>query len=546
MALCKHPLGEIPIDTSALAKAAFRKKPHLYMAIADEFEDVFVSEDFEKLYPKAGQWGIHPARMACMLIVQALEGLSDRQLADKVRGDLPLKYLLRLPADHEGWDESVFCEARDRFVETQSSNLLLDLLLKKMRERNLLDARKQRTDSTHIIAASRSMNRFELAFEAVRNCIEDMMLVQPDWVMSIAKPVWLQRYYLERPFNYKLPKGEKERIERAEEVGHDGLYLLEQIDTHELKDSLNQLEPVVILRRVLDENFSNKGGKLRFRLNKDLKPSAERLASPHDTEARKGTKGSQSWLGFKAHFTETCVKGFPNLITNVETTAATVNDSEVLPRIHEKLISRELAPKQHLVDCGYVNVQTLAESKTKLGIDVVARLANGHTWQSKADKGFDNSRFAIDWERRTVVCPMGVSSETWKQREKGDASIINVSFPAEACGRCPVKEDCTKSDARKLQLKPRSIWEFMQFMRERQQTDQFWTEYACRAGVEGTQAQLVRSGIRRSRYRGLDKTHLANVLAATAVNLVRAVKFISGIPKATTRSGRYQSAAAAA
>ena len=65
--------------------------------------------------------------------------------------------------------------------------------------------------------------------------------------------------------------------------------------------------------------------------------------------------------------------------------------------------------------------------------------------------------------------------------------------------------------------------------------------YKRRAGIEGTLSQGVRGfGMRRSRYRGLAKTHLQNVLIGTAINIDRLVNWLDGIPTAKTRTSRFK------
>ncbi len=77
------------------------------------------------------------------------------------------------------------------------------------------------------------------------------------------------------------------------------------------------------------------------------------------------------------------------------------------------------------------------------------------------------------------------------------------------------------------------------------QTQDFRDLYRQRAGVEGTISQAAWVlGMRRSRYRGLEKTHLQNVFIAAAINLTRAVNWLADIPLAETRISRFATLAA--
>jgi hypothetical protein len=80
----------------------------------------------------------------------------------------------------------------------------------------------------------------------------------------------------------------------------------------------------------------------------------ERIVSPYDPEARSSRKRDSVWLGYKVHLTETGDQdpNLPHLIVHVETTPATLQDSEMLTPILQRLRSRDLAPSQELVDQG--------------------------------------------------------------------------------------------------------------------------------------------------------------------------------------------------
>ena len=89
-----------------------------------------------------------------------MENLTDRQAADAVRDRLAWKYALSLELADAGFDHTVLSEFRSRLAEGSAEQRLLDLLLQRCREGGWLKARgRQRTDSTHILAKIRSLNR---------------------------------------------------------------------------------------------------------------------------------------------------------------------------------------------------------------------------------------------------------------------------------------------------------------------------------------------------------------------------------------------------
>jgi len=76
--------------------------------------------------------------------------------------------------------------------------------------------------------------------------------------------------------------------------------------------------------------------------------------------------------------------------------------------------------------------------------------------------------------------------------------------------------------------------------RERQTTESFKEGYAARSGVEGTVSQAVFSmRMRRTRYRGLVKTHFQHIATSAAINLQRVVDWLLETPRSETRKSHF-------
>jgi Transposase DDE domain len=280
-----------------------------------------------------------------------------------------------------------------------------------------------------------------------------------------------------------------------------------------------------------------------WREEKDLPPSRQRICSPYDTDARYATKRGSGWEGYKVHLTETCDEvsetGVPHLVTNVVTTDATVTDVERLEQIHTDLDRKGLCPDEHIVDAGYTSAELMVSSRRDFGITLVGPLRVDNSPQARTGGGFDRTAFAIDWDNQRVTCPQGVTNTIWSScAERGRESIV-VRFPVTACQACPVRPQCTRStrSGRQLMLRPRDIHEAVERARTEHTTDEWKQRYAVRAGVEGTIHQAVATtGIRRSRYLGLSKTHLAHVFTAAAINVIRLDAWWTGSAPGRTRT----------
>lgn len=114
-----------------------------------------------------------------------------------------------------------------------------------------------------------------------------------------------------------------------------------------------------------------------------------------------------------------------------------------------------------------------------------------------------------------------------------------VTFAALDCIPCPYRQQCTsaKSNRRQLSLYPRQMIEALRIARAQRQTKDWNTDYALRAGIEGTIRQaLAVTGLRQARYHGLAKTHLEHIYSAVALNLIRLDAWCNGHPLDHTRT----------
>jgi transposase len=129
----------VPEETCHVARAAFPKGT-LCLRIADELGAIYNDSQFAPLFPRRGKPAEAPGRLALATVLQFVEGLSDRQTADAVRGRIDWKYALGLSLIDPGFDRSVLSEFRSRLIEGGAERLLLDTLLQRLRDQGLVKA----------------------------------------------------------------------------------------------------------------------------------------------------------------------------------------------------------------------------------------------------------------------------------------------------------------------------------------------------------------------------------------------------------------------
>lgn len=532
----------IPAETVRVARAAF-PKGNVYMTMRDELDMWYKDSDFAYLFISTqGRPAESPGRLVLITVMQYAEGLTDRQAADAVRARIDWKYALGLELEDTGFDFSVLSEFRARIIAGGAEQQLLDDMLKRFKELGLLKARgRQRTDSTHVLAAVRQMNRLERVGETLRAALNALAAAAPDWLREHVSPDWFDRYG-PRFEQYRFPKEQAERERLAETIGADGYQLLAAIDDDQALPWFREIPLVGILRQVWSQHYLVQDGQVKWRKKEDLPPNQEMIQSPYDPEARNRTKRSLNWTGYVAHVTETCDPDTPNLITHVETTPATDGDAKMTGKIHCALEEKDLLPREHLVDTAYVTAEHLVTSRTDHKLDLCGPAPPDTSWQARSPSGFDISCFAIDWEAQVVTCPQGKVSKSWRTKTDKGHPIIRARFDLQDCAACPSRGRCTRAreEPRVLNFRPQAQHEALQSRRQHQNTDEFKERYKARAGVEGTISQGTRSfDLRRSRYIGLAKTHLQHVITAAAMNLTRAVFWKTGTPRAKTRISHF-------
>jgi transposase len=439
MSVQPRPWPQPAAEIVAAVRAMYcgRREAALPVAVRDQLGELFADELFASGFGVRGRPGWSPGRLALVTVFQMAENLADRQAADAVRDKISWKYALGLSLDDPGFDAAVLCEFRARVVEHGLEEVVLDRLLAALADKGLVKAGgKQRTDSTHVVAAVRDLNRLELAGESVRACVEALAAAAPGWLAEAVDVAgWNDRYGV-RVDSWRLPASQAKRAELALAYGRDGFALLEAVYACGAPAWLAEVPAVDVLRQVLLQNYTrtvNEDGqevvKRREAEVDGLPPGRGRLSSPYDTDARWGVKRDTFWNGYKVHASETCDTPEagtgrprapaaqdsqpPNLVTNVATTDATVPDSAMTTPVHRSLQARGLLPAEHYLDSGYPSAELVTSAWKTFGISLVTPVLADVSPQARAGAGFDRSAFTIDFDRRQATCPQGQTSASW-------------------------------------------------------------------------------------------------------------------------------------
>jgi transposase len=177
--------------TAAAVRAAL-PKGNLYVDLRTEFGTLYEDQLFADLSPPDGRpVEVSPWRLALVMVMQYSEGLTDRQAAAAVRRCMDWQYALSLDLHEPGFACTLLHDFRQRLLAHEAGPRFLDTFLATCKARGWIKARgTQRTDSTHVLAAIRTLHRVECVLEALPYALNQLSAADPAWVQQPVPPEW--------------------------------------------------------------------------------------------------------------------------------------------------------------------------------------------------------------------------------------------------------------------------------------------------------------------------------------------------------------------
>jgi IS5 family transposase len=478
----------------------------LHRSLAEIGDRLFSDADFADMYdPSRGRHSVPPSLLAKVVLLQSLEGISDRETLGRVRRDLGWKVALRLPLQYEGFDPTVLVYFRMRLRRSERPRRIFERFKEIAGEAGLLPKKATRVlDSTPVLSAVQTEDTVSLIRGALRRLLG--LLAQKDGTMKAAVESALRRQDYDRVGKPVIDwDDEAARTALVDELVNDALAALGVLENRPL--STEVAEAVELLATVAGQDVEQDERTGGFRLRQGV--ARGRVISTVDPEARHGRKTRRApFDGYKAHV---AVEPKSELITEIDVAPANVSDGSVAPNLLPELAAED------------AEITVVGDSAYGSGASRTALLEAGAVVVAKAPPvqnssgGFPKSAFTIDLQRGTVVCPAGVTT-TRVVKRPGRARF---QFPAHVCAACPLREACTSSPrGRSVNIGPYE--ELLVEARIAQRTEAFKAVYnATRPTVERVLSRLVRRGGRKARYRGRLKVREQLTMKASAENLKR-------------------------
>jgi len=474
-----------------------------------------------------GRPAIEPVVAAGVTLLQFMAKMPDRQAVEMVKFHLGWKYALDLEMGYEGFHATSLVKFRNRLLDGGAERVGFDALLSALNSAGLVRrGGKQRLDSTHVLGAVAKMSRLEMVRETIRLFLEHIK--HNDATGHL--PGWdsFEALYLDSQIAWHRMSHEGLR-EKYRQAGRDALALIKwaRLQPSWLRDS----DKAVLLERVFLEQYEMDAEEPQRRKTE----ASGVVKNPHDPDvqwAAKDLAKKKQWEGYKVQVAETVAedgkakeKGEPTeqFLTEVTTTEAIASDLDGRRRVeHNQREQGQDVADELYVDAAYVTDDTLAEAREQ------GRTLMGPARPSLNSSGknlFTAGDFTVDIAKRKAVCPAGHDSCQCSRLENHQSGQVDYRFEwAGQCDECPLQKQCTKSRSGRRMVVVGEHHDDLQQRRQEMKTDEFKEQMHQRNGIEGTVSEFTRGGGRRTRYRGLAKTTLANYFRGAAVNANRWIR----------------------
>jgi hypothetical protein len=471
----------------------------VYAFLAEHRHRLFPDDMFADLFKSSRGRPSQPADLvATVLVLQSLEGLSDRDALQSLATDLRWKVAAGLAITDPGFHPTVLPLWRNKLRQSERPNRIFDAVRDVIASTNVLANKHRRAlDSTLLddaVATQDTVTQLVSMIRRVRKAVPEAaaaVVVGDDYEVGSGKPAcaWNDR---------------AARDELVTRLVSDALVVLAAVDGVDLDDGQQQLVGLLALVAGQDVEPGDEEGTWKV----ERKVTKHRVISTVDPETRHMHKSRSSYRdGYKAHI---AVEPDTGLITACDLTPANAGDGPT----GITLLANEPTGLDVLADSAYGSGDSLAKLADAEHRILVKPWPLGRN-KNLGDDQFNRDDFVVDYAARTVTCP---NSITIRLTPSGAATF------GARCRGCPVRTRCTSAvDGKTFRVGDHD--QHLAANRARWRTDgDLVADYRQhRPLVERTIAWLVTNGHRRCRHRGVARNRIAFSTRAAVVNLKRLI-----------------------
>jgi len=464
--------------------------------LAEHRQRLFPDDLFADLFGSGrGRPSVPSDVIATVMVLQALEGLSDRDAIAQLRMNIAWKVAAGRPLHDEGFHPTVLTLWRNKLRASDRPQRIFDAVREVIDATNVLAGKTRRAlDSTVLddaVTRQDAIMQLVAQIRRVRRLVPEakaLELVAHDYDHDAGKPLcaWNDRADIDRVVT---------------ELVTDARTILAVLDGVELDET--QREAVGLLALVAGQDVEPGDSEGTWRVAPVSRP--DRMVSVHDPESRHVHKTNHNYRdGFKAHLG---VEPDSGLITACELTAGNVGDAQAAPG----LLTGEPEPVEVLADSAYGSGEFRHHLRQ-----------HGHTATIKPiplhtaiPDGFTTDDFRIDLAAMTATCPNGITVAI-------SARSRQARF-THRCHGCVVRDRCTQSAKGRI-LNVHDHHDLLAAARAHAHTTAFTNSYRQhRPMVERSIAWLIQRGGRKVRYRGISRNRIGLAHRCAAINLRRLI-----------------------
>jgi len=507
----------------------------IYSVLNRERHRLFPDEMFADLFSKKGRRSVPPSVVATVMVLQRLEGLSDREAVDRYSFDTRWRYAAGVGGyGDDKWGQfshTVLVDMRARLAASEAPRRIFEVTLEAASEAGFVGT-KRVLDSTPLYDAVATMDTITL----IRSAIRSLLRVANEVLEGELREVLASGDDYATPAKPQIDWDDVgARSELIDSRARDAFACLMVLEDRELSAEVR--EAVELLATVVGQDLEQSDDgtyRIARRVAKD------RVISTVDPEARHGHKtSSKGFDGYKGHLS---LDPDSEFITNTAVSAGNAGDSSVAENLIDDLVDTDPAASEAASSgegdpsVGCEPEPSLADEEESERPKVYGDAAYGSGEflsyleqegiesgcktqpPSNRDSLFPKSHFEVDLDAETVTCPAGLSAPI-----RRNAAGEGIACFGDACADCPLRAECTKaSRGRTIRVGPHE--RLLAEARQRQQDPDWAADYrATRPKVERKIGHLMRRrhGGRRARVRGQTKVDADFNLLAAAHNLAR-------------------------
>jgi transposase len=468
---------------------------HLLRKIAETVDFSFIREVLADRYsPHRGRPAEDPEFMFKICLLEYLYNLSDVQVIEHIRVNLAYRWFLGLNIDEELPDDSTISYFRVNRVGLEKFQEIFQRIVDQCIDQGLISSQPKRAiiDSTHIIADVAIPTWLSLVRQAYGRVIRELVCID-----SAIAGLFQQR--LEHLWKELKGKTRDEKLPYLLELAK------ELVEAAEPKLDQSSYSSLTMLKKVISDRTTH---------------ATDRLISVVDPEARTGHKSDMRTIqGYKDHI---MMDEESEIITAVKVTPANAEDGDQLIDLVTQFQNNHgFVPKEIIADKGYwfgKNLRFLHQN------NIIGHISWMKTKQHTSGL-FSPEDFQFNPDKMEVTCPNGKTSTSYRDRAKKKQGY-EFRFTKSQCHGCPLRTKCTNSKTVRNVFISEYYFDLKRG-REHYKTETYIEASKNRWLIERRHADKVRNhGLRRSRYRGLDKTWIHSLLSSIASNIKRMSKLI--------------------